>query len=75
VSGFEIFAITDLVLVVLAIAELCYSRPRGWGWWILSILLVPLIFAVMSLAQAPKSIAYRRRLNQIKRDAAKDVFT
>jgi hypothetical protein len=29
----------------------------------------------MSLAQAPKSIAYRRRLNQIKRDAAKDVFT
>jgi hypothetical protein len=110
-------AAASLIISLLAAAELLYSRPKGWGWWLVSVLVgfckigvdlgtgkltfalfsvsflgfnvstglnftpnvilgaafsIP-IFAIMSLAQSGKSIAYRRRVNRMKADAAKQA--
>ncbi|HWE46648.1 MAG TPA: hypothetical protein VG407_11535 [Caulobacteraceae bacterium] len=60
------------LIMALAIAELIYSRPKGWYWWILSIFFIPPL-ALISLAQSGKSIAYRRQVNRMKAEAAKQT--
>ncbi len=71
VRAIEVAELVYLLLVILAVAELLYSRPPGWGWWLVSILLVPLFLDPLTRT-SPKSIAYRRRINQMKAAAAKE---
>lgn len=102
----------SLAIILLAAAELLYSRPKGWGWWLASALLgfcgfgvnlatgaftftllnisllgmnliahepwafyvsIP-VFALISLSQSGQSIAYRRRVNRLKAQAAKASY-